>query len=720
MMRSPMRTGPNGRRWLARALCAGMLVGAAGLVPAWGAEEDGATMEPAATAPTMLANASVANADTVTAAALSAPPPLAITGPDLRGAAAEISPALLRDAMLAYRRGDVSGGDRLRARVTDPVAIPLLDWAAIRFGGQLVDFDRLAAFTRANPDWPGAGWLRRRAEELLVAERKPAPVLRAFFARERPVTAQGKLALALAFQADGLEADAAALIRDAWRNDIFGRELEARMLAEFPAALTQADHRFRMERLLFKENWDGARRAADYAGKDFGALVKARVAVNAKAANAAKVLDAVPAALRADTSYLFSRAQFLRRAEKAGEAAKLIADVTPDPAILGDGDEWWVERRLIARKLLDDGDPKAAYTVCAAHGANANERRIEAEFHCGWIALRFLNEPDTAARHFARAGAIAATPISLARVAYWQGRAAEAAKAGDEATIFYRRAATQATTYYGQLAAAKLGRPVSLRPSPDPTSRERLAAERLPVVRAMGLLYAAGLRDIALPLIIDLGKQDQNIAELDAIGDIAEANRDARALLALGKAATQRGLPLDEQAYPVVGIPAYETAGAGVEKAMVYAIARQESAFDPTAASGVGAKGLMQLMPATAQNTAKKIGVEFDAGRLGEASYNARLGAAHLGELMDNWKGSHILTFASYNAGPGNARKWIDAYGDPRSPNVDPVDWVERIPFSETRNYVQRVLENLVVYRKRLEQRSAGLTPADMQDGARP
>jgi soluble lytic murein transglycosylase len=236
----------------------------------------------------------------------------------------------------------------------------------------------------------------------------------------------------------------------------------------------------------------------------------------------------------------------------------------------------------------------------------------------------------------------------------------------------------------------------------------------------MGLLYAAGLRDIALPLIIDLGKQDQNIAELDAIGDIAEANRDARALLALGKAATQRGLPLDEQAYPVVGIPAYETAGAGVEKAMVYAIARQESAFDPTAASGVGAKGLMQLMPATAQNTAKKIGVEFDAGRLGEASYNARLGAAHLGELMDNWKGSHILTFASYNAGPGNARKWIDAYGDPRSPNVDPVDWVERIPFSETRNYVQRVLENLVVYRKRLEQRSAGLTPADMQDGARP
>ena len=663
----------------------------------------------------------LANADTGVAAELTMPTPSSnATSPDPRGAAAQISPGLLRDAMLAYRRGDVSGGDRLRARVTDPVAVPLLDWTAIRFGGQLIDFERLSAFTRANPDWPGAGWLRRRAEELLVAERKPAPVLRAFFARERPVSAQGKLALALALQADGLDGDATALIREAWRSDVFGREIEQRMMSEFPSALSLADHRFRMERLMFKENWEGAKRAADYAGKDYGALVRARMAVAAKAANAAKMLDAVPPPLRSDTSYIYSRAQFLRRAEKAGEAAKLVADVTRDPAILGDGDEWWVERRLIARKLLDDGDAKAAYAVAIAHGASANERRIEAEFHCGWIALRFLNEPDTAARHFARAAAIAATPISIARTAYWQGRAADAANATEDATIFYRRAATQATTYYGQLAAAKLGPHVpALRPSPDRASRDRLEAERSPVVRAIALMYAAGLRDIALPLIADLGKQDPNVAELDAIGDIAETNRDARALLALGKAATQRGLPLDEQAFPVVGIPAFEPTGAGVEKAMVYAIARQESAFDPAAGSSVGARGLMQLMPATASNTAKKIGVEFDAGLLLDGSYNARLGAAHLGELMENWKGSHILTFASYNAGPGNARKWIDAYGDPRSANVDPIDWVERIPFSETRNYVQRVMENLVVYRKRLEERSARLTTGGVPDGGR-
>jgi soluble lytic murein transglycosylase len=642
---------------------------------------------------------------------------VAPTAPEPAATAARPDLAPFRDAVLAYRRGDVTGGDRLRPRGTDPVATTLLDWAAIRFGGALVDFDRLAAFSRANPEWPGLGWVRRRTEEAALAERKPAGVLRPFFARERPVTVAGKLALALAFKADNLDADAAALIRDAWRNDSFGRETEARILDEFSDVLVQADHRFRMERLLFKENWEGAKRAAEYAGKDYAALVKARNAVASKSSQASKLLDAVPASMRADTSYLFSRAQFLRRAGKAVEAAKVIADVPRDPAILADGDEWWVERRLIARKLLDDGDPKAAYAVASGHGATGNERRIEAEFHCGWIALRFLDTPDIAARHFARAAAIAATPISLARVAYWQGRAAEASSA-EEAQNFYRRAASQGITYYGQLAAAKLGRSQSpLRPSIHPASPERIAAAKSPVVQAVALLYAAGLRDMAYPLVIEIGKQGQNPAELDAVGDVVEENRDARALLALGKGATQRGLPLDEQAFPTIGVPAFEPLGSNVEKAMVYAITRQESAFDPAAGSSVGARGLMQLMPATAQGLAKKFGVEYDVSRLVDPTYNVRLGTAFLGDLMDTWKGSHILTFASYNAGPGNAKKWIDAYGDPRSPQVDAIDWVERIPFSETRNYVQRVIENLAVYRKRLDERSALLAGTERRDG---
>lgn len=241
-------------------------------------------------------------------------------------------------------------------------------------------------------------------------------------------------------------------------------------------------------------------------------------------------------------------------------------------------------------------------------------------------------------------------------------------------------------------------------------------------VRGLRMLEAASLKDLALPLYIDAANRLSDPAEVDALGRIAMDVRNARALVAIGKIAVQRGLPLDAHAYPTIGIPAYEASAAVplVEKAMVFAIARQESQFDPLAQSSVGARGLMQMMPATAQRTARKVSAAFDQDRLtSDPAYNARLGQAHLGELMDDWRGSYILAFASYNAGGGNVKKWIDAYGDPRKPGVDPIDWVERIPFTETRNYVQRVMENLQVYRNRLDGKSALLIDGDLQRGMR-
>jgi len=625
---------------------------------------------------------------------------------------------LVRDAVTAYRRGDLSAGDAIRARVAKAGARFFLDWAAIRLGGVTIPFDRVLAFGLAHPDFPGQAWLRRRAEDALLVERKPASLVRAFFAREQPQTASGKLALAQAFRGDGLGEDAAALVRDAWRNDTFGRDLEGRILDAFKDVLGVADHRFRMERFLLRENWEAARRAAGYAGAGYDALVKARVAVDGRAGNAAKLVEAVPTALQADTSWLFSRVQNLRRGEKAAEAARVMAELTRDPALLADGDAWWVERRLVARKLLDENDPKGAYAVVTGHSAGTAERRIEAEFLAGWIALRFLGDPRTARRHFDRAAAGSATPISLARAAYWQGRAAEQIGGEAEATSFYRSASQHGITYYGQLAAAKLGRPaVLVRPPSDPASPARRAAGEAPLVQAVAVGYAAELRELALPLALELGRGSTNLAELEAVAEVVARQGDARALLSLGKTATQRGLPLDEAAFPTIGVPAFEPIGPPVEPAMVHAIARQESAFDPAAGSGAGARGLMQLMPGTASATAKKVGITYEPGRILEAVYNSRLGAAHLGDLMQDWKGSFILVFASYNAGPGNARKWIAAHGDPRDPAVDAVDWVERIPFSETRNYVQRVMENLQVYRRRLDAGQTLRIESDLKQG---
>ncbi len=321
--------------------------------------------------------------------------------------------AALKQALESYRRGDIAEGDKARAGIADETARALTEWVAIRSTPH-IGFDRIAGFLREEASWPAGALIRRRAEEALLFQRKPNAVVRAYFATQRPITSAGKFALALAFQADGLDRDAAALIRETWRKDGFGKEFEAKVLEKFPGVLTQADHRFRMERQLFKENWGAAQRAAARAGADYASLVKARIGASDNAKKTGALLDAVPAALRSDSSYAFSRAQWLRRNNKPAEAATAIAEVTRDPALLADGDEWWTERRIIARKLLDNGDARAAYEVVSRHGAETAQHKIEAEFHAGWIALRFLDEPALAAMHL-RAAAQGRRDADLAR-----------------------------------------------------------------------------------------------------------------------------------------------------------------------------------------------------------------------------------------------------------------------------------------------------------------
>ncbi|HEV2565756.1 MAG TPA: lytic transglycosylase domain-containing protein [Microvirga sp.] len=618
----------------------------------------------------------------------------------------------LPEILKAYRDNDLTEAQILKTKLTQPAAHALVEWFAIR-SGLATGFDRMVAFQKDYPDWPMTSQLRRRHEEALLAERRPPSQVRAFFAKQPPGTPAGRIALAFALQAEGLAQEANDKIRHVWREDTFGPDAERRILDRFPDVLAKADHRFRMERLLLKENWGGAQRAAGYAGKEYELLVKARMAVFQGKKKAEKAFSAVPASLRSDSSYLFSKALLQRRSNNLAEAAAIIMQAPRDPELRVDGDEWWAEQRLITRTLLDKGDPKMAYEVASHHAAESPAQQIEAEFHAGWIALRFLNDPATASRHFAAVAKTASTPISISRIAYWQGRAAEAAGQGQDARIYYERAADQPTTYYGQLAQAKLGQTISLRKVDPLSEEERKAFDALVPIQAVKLLQQIGEHDLALSLYTDLAQTLSDPGQLDALASLAASQQNPRAVLAIGKLALQRGFPLDQHAYPLAAIPDFQPVGDEVEPAMVYAIARQESAFNPRAISTAGARGLMQLMPATAKRTAQRFGVGFDLKRLIEdPSYNAKIGSAHLGELMEDWKGSYILAFASYNAGGGNVIKWIRSYGDPRKPDVDEVDWVERIPFYETRNYVQRVLENLRVYRQRLNDKPVPAVPA--------
>jgi soluble lytic murein transglycosylase len=300
-------------------------------------------------------------------------------------------------AVAAYRRGALGEGDVIASTIDEPAVRALLEWVAIRSGAGPMPFARLDAFLRNHPNYPATALVRRRAEAALIAEKKGAHTVRAFFHGQEPLSPIGRVALALALKASGEAEAAAALIRRSWQQDQLSEGLERMVLAAFGEVLNQADHRLRTERYLFGENATAALRNAARVSSDYVILARARLAsAKARAPIAAKLIEAVPASLKSDISFAFLQAQQARRADKPAEAAEALAKVPRDPALLGDGDGWWTERRLIARELLDEGNAAKAYEIAAGHGAEGAAERIDAEWHAGFIALRFRNDPAAA------------------------------------------------------------------------------------------------------------------------------------------------------------------------------------------------------------------------------------------------------------------------------------------------------------------------------------
>jgi soluble lytic murein transglycosylase len=600
-------------------------------------------------------------------------------------------------AAALYQKGDLAGGDALAARIDDPLQRLVLEWIALKSAPREAGMARVVGFLARHPDWPSRGWLVAFREALLYGERTRADVIKGAFADAPPRTPAGVLALASVEREAGHAESAGALVRALWREEDLDGWLESTILRDFAPLLTAADHRARALRLLYAEKFNAALRAAALAGGDEPLLAKSWIAA-AHGALTQQALDALPPAVKKAPGLLYARVQGLRRADRVLEAALLMRGAPQDPAALVAGDRWWDERRMIARRLLDGGLIKDAYRLCAEHVAASTAARIDAEFHAGWIALRFLKDAATAARHFAATAALAGTPLSEARAAYWQGRAAEQANHAQEANAFYEHAASYSDAYYGQLSAERLDRSLALRP-PAPAARSTARGE---ATRVAELLYQTKLEAFARPLAIDAARAYGEEGQLAALAEVAARFTDATTAVEIGKQATMRGFALDEAAFPTFGLPSFAPLAGSADLPLVYSVARQESEFITAAASGAGAKGVMQLLPETARITARRAGIAFDPSRLiADPSFNTQLGAAFLGQLLADQGGSAVLALAAYNAGGGRVQQWIEAYGDPRQPNVDLVDWVERIPFDETRDYVQRVMENWRVYRMR-------------------
>ena len=622
----------------------------------------------------------------------------------------------VKQAIDLVRKNRQDEATSVESTVTDPLARKLVEWVILRSEDGSNDFSRYAAFISANPSWPSIGTLRRRAEAVLWQERVDPQAVITFFAAEPPHTVKGHFALARALLTQGNVAAAAATLHDTWRNDAFSADLETQARDVFAGLITPADDAARMDARLYAEDDDAGLRAARHLDATALAVAKARSAVINQDSKAKALLDAVPESARHDPGYIFSRVQLLRRSDKIAEAGQLLIAAPRDPAKLGDVDQWWIERRLVARKLLDLGDARLAYEVANSAAPPANENyRGEQHFTAGWIALRFLHEPAFALPHFAKIAEGVNNPITLARSYYWQGRAVEAMGRQQDAAALYQEAARYPTAYYGQLARARLGlNEVTLRTLPEPPTEQRT----LEIARALEILYAVDERDLVASMAADLGDKATDTAALSTFANITAHHSDARATLLIGKAALSRGLPFERYAFPDFGVPEYQQIGPAVEPCVVYSIIRQESAFNPRVVSSANAIGLMQVTPGAGRDTAKRFNVTFDQRRLSDdVVYNAQLGTAELGNDIASWRGSYVLAFVAYNAGPRRAKEWIAQYGDPRDPKTDPVDWVERIPISETRNYVERVIENMQIYRALVENNPKLQIDADLRRG---
>jgi soluble lytic murein transglycosylase len=583
-------------------------------------------------------------------------------------------------------------------------------WHQLRSGKG--DFAAYQDFVARRPDWPGMPYLMKQGEEAMPAGHHAADVI-AWFDREPPQTGIGALHAIDAYLARGEAADAEALAVLAWRSLSLSAVEEAELLGRFPQLL--ADHHVaRLDTLLWEGRFDEAERLIPRVPAGWQALAAARIALRRDRDGVDALIAKVPASLANDPGLAWERYLWRKRKGRS-DALVLMEESSVSAEALGRPELWAPDRRVLARELMRQGKPREAYRLASRHGLTEGSDYADLEWLSGFLALRKLDDPDAAYRHFSNFRQAVFTPISLGRAGYWEGRALEALGRPVDAQAAYEFGAEFQTSFYGLLSAEKAGLPMDPALTGSETWPDWRQATFLSssVMQAAVLLQKAGERDLA-ERFMRHGCEALDAAQMGQLADMALDLGEPHLALSVAKFAADQGIVLNRPYYPVTGLA---KAKLPVPIELALSIARRESEFDPVVVSPAGARGLMQLMPATAKAMAAKAGEEFALSRLtSDPDYNARLGTRYLAELMEKFGKNPMLVAAAYNAGPSRPERWIRDYGDPRSDKVDAVDWIETIPFEETRNYVMRVTESIPVYRARLSGKTGPITlSADLE-----
>jgi len=623
----------------------------------------------------------------------------------------------LRGVLEAIRRGDVASARTNLSLINDPVGRRIAQWAYVDAAASAMSFFELEQARRDLAGWPREARRIAATEKRLDGSGLSAQQTVAWFGGAEPQTAEGALALASAYRVLGRHDEANALVRKIWREKAFESDVQRAILMRFPGVLTENDHVRRADMMLYGSQGPAARDMIGLLPPDYQLLAQARLALRSNAANANDLAAAVPSNLANSPGLAFERAAYLRRRGLDTLALALLQNFPKEPANPAMADRIWDERYQLTLLALRNGDSRAAYGAAANSGLTSGGDAADAEFYAGWIALRRLKDPAQADVHFAALERIGSSPMTRSRALYWRGRAAEARGDKGASQRFYEQAAQYYTTFYGQLAGERVGDGRLTLPSdPEVTSADRARFEGRDTIQAARLLYEMGQRDQFRSLVLGLDDILPTAGEEAMLVDLVRSYGEQDTSMKVVRSAATRGFILPQRGYPFRTPP--QVAGAP-EPALVLGITRQESGFDPMVRSGVGARGMMQLMPATAAVVARKTGVGYSPSMLDDPDYNMRLGSSYLGEVIDRFSGSYVMGIASYNAGPGRPAQWAAFCGDPRTASSDPIDFIECIPFSETRNYVMRVMEGMQVYRARIAGGSTKITlSTDLRRGA--